>query len=70
MSGSAAPLPPEGGLAMSVADTPDHGSRQMPPPSVRAGVPVSDVDPFSVEFFEDPHRIHGGSCARPGRWSG
>ncbi|NNM71381.1 cytochrome P450 [Enterovirga aerilata] len=22
------------------------------------GVPVSDVDPFSVEFFEDPHRIH------------
>ncbi len=23
------------------------------------GVPVSDVDPFSVEFFEDPHRIHG-----------
>jgi 4-methoxybenzoate monooxygenase (O-demethylating) len=23
-----------------------------------AGVPVSDVDPFSIEFFEDPHRIH------------
>ena len=22
------------------------------------GVPVSDVDPFSIEFFEDPHRIH------------
>jgi len=22
------------------------------------GAPVSDVDPFSVEFFEDPHRIH------------
>ncbi len=22
------------------------------------GVPVSDVDPFSVEFFENPHRIH------------
>jgi cytochrome P450 len=21
-------------------------------------VPVSDVDPFSIEFFEDPHRIH------------
>src|SRR3712207_1162402 len=25
---------------------------------VAAGVPVSDVDPFSVEFFENPHRIH------------
>jgi len=23
-----------------------------------AGVPISDVDPFSVEFFENPHRIH------------
>jgi cytochrome P450 len=23
-----------------------------------AGAPVSDVDPFSIEFFEDPHRIH------------
>src|SRR5262245_53005742 len=23
-----------------------------------AGVPVSDIDPFSIEFFEDPHRIH------------
>lgn len=23
-----------------------------------ASAPVSDVDPFSVEFFEDPHRIH------------
>lgn len=23
-----------------------------------SGVSVSDVDPFSVEFFEDPHRIH------------
>jgi 4-methoxybenzoate monooxygenase (O-demethylating) len=22
------------------------------------GAPVSDVDPFSLEFFEDPHRIH------------
>lgn len=22
------------------------------------GVPTSDVDPFSAEFFEDPHRIH------------
>ena len=21
--------------------------------------PASDVDPFSIEFFEDPHRIHG-----------
>jgi 4-methoxybenzoate monooxygenase (O-demethylating) len=23
-----------------------------------AGVAASDVDPFSIEFFEDPHRIH------------
>ncbi|GJD53466.1 Cytochrome p450 CYP199A2 [Methylobacterium crusticola] len=23
-----------------------------------SGIPVSDVDPFSTEFFEDPHRIH------------
>lgn len=23
-----------------------------------AAIPVSDVDPFSTEFFEDPHRIH------------
>lgn len=23
-----------------------------------AGVPVSDADPYSIEFFEDPHRIH------------
>jgi 4-methoxybenzoate monooxygenase (O-demethylating) len=23
-----------------------------------AGAPVSDVDPFSIEFFEDPHRVH------------
>jgi 4-methoxybenzoate monooxygenase (O-demethylating) len=23
-----------------------------------AGIPVSDIDPFSIEFFEDPHRIH------------
>ena len=23
-----------------------------------AGVPVSGADPFSIEFFEDPHRIH------------
>ena len=22
------------------------------------GIPVLDVDPFSIEFFEDPHRIH------------
>jgi hypothetical protein len=22
------------------------------------GAPVSDADPFSIEFFEDPHRIH------------
>jgi cytochrome P450 len=28
------------------------------PPSAPAGVPISDVDPFSIEFFEDPHRIH------------
>ena len=24
----------------------------------RGGAPVSGIDPFSVEFFEDPHRIH------------
>jgi hypothetical protein len=26
----------------------------------RAGsrAPASDADPFSIEFFEDPHRIH------------
>jgi cytochrome P450 len=29
-----------------------------PPSEAPAGVPVSDVDPFSIEFFEDPHRIH------------
>lgn len=23
------------------------------------GIPISDVDPFSIEFFEDPHCIHG-----------
>jgi 4-methoxybenzoate monooxygenase (O-demethylating) len=23
-----------------------------------AGAPVSDADPFSIDFFEDPHRIH------------
>ncbi len=23
-----------------------------------ADAPFSDADPFSVEFFEDPHRIH------------
>lgn len=32
-------------------------SPQPVPPGVTA--PVSDVDPFSTEFFEDPHRIHG-----------
>jgi cytochrome P450 len=26
--------------------------------SVAAAAPVSDVGPFSIEFFEDPHRIH------------
>ncbi|SDR63736.1 hypothetical protein SAMN05519103_08978 [Rhizobiales bacterium GAS113] len=26
----------------------------MPPP----GIPISDVDPFSIAFFEDPHQIH------------
>ena len=25
---------------------------------VTTDAPVSDVDPFSIEFFEDPHRIH------------
>lgn len=24
----------------------------------RSGAPVSGIDPFSTEFFEDPHRIH------------
>ncbi len=30
--------------------TPEHGAP--------AGVPKLDVDPFSIEFFEDPHPIH------------
>jgi cytochrome P450 len=28
------------------------------PPTSPRGLPTSDVDPFSVEFFENPHRIH------------
>ena len=27
-------------------------------PGPGPGAPTSDVDPFSVEFFENPHRIH------------
>src|SRR4051812_39953213 len=30
----------------------------VPNSTAPAGVPVSDADPFSIEFFEDPHRIH------------
>ena len=30
--------------------TPEHGAP--------AGVPKLDVDPFAIEFFEDPHPIH------------
>src|SRR5437016_9752576 len=26
--------------------------------SAPPGVPISDVDPFSIAFFEDPHHIH------------
>ena len=35
-------------------------SSPVAPPPLRApaGVPVSDIDPFSIEFFEDPHGIH------------
>ena len=31
----------------------------LPNSAAPAGVPVSDADPFSIEFFEDPHRVHG-----------
>jgi hypothetical protein len=34
-----------------------------------AGVPSLDVDPFSNEFFEDPHAIHD-TLRGPGRWYG
>lgn len=40
-------------VAGAMAPPPGTGGSAAP-----AGVPVSDVDPFSVEFFEDPHRIH------------
>ena len=38
-----------------------------------AAIPVSDVDPFSMKFFEDPHRIHDvlretGPVIRLSRW--
>jgi len=41
----------------SIAREPKHEPPDslFPPPP---GVPVSDVDPFAIEFFEDPHRIH------------
>lgn len=26
--------------------------------AIPVGVPVSDADPFSIAFFEDPHRVH------------
>ena len=36
------------------------GEQEPVPPAAfaAAGRPSSDVDPFSIEFFEDPHRIH------------
>jgi cytochrome P450 len=34
------------------------GSVRAPQFEAPAGAPVSDVDPFSIEFFADPHRIH------------
>jgi 4-methoxybenzoate monooxygenase (O-demethylating) len=34
------------------------GAGRTPEFKAPAGAPVSDVDPFSIEFFEDPHRIH------------
>ena len=44
------------------------------PDAGEARVPISDVDPFSVEFFEDPHRIHDvlretGPVIRLSRWN-
>jgi len=40
---------------------PSRGSGPNPGQTVRpapGAAPVSDVDPFSIEFFENPHRIH------------
>ena len=44
------------------------------PDSGGARIPISDVDPFSVEFFENPHRIHDvlretGPVIRLSRWN-
>ena len=46
-------------MTSSVAE-PAVASEPVREPAFQApvGVPVSDVDPFSIEFFEDPHRIH------------
>lgn len=38
-----------GSTSASQEDQARHGGRD---------APVSDVDPFSIEFFEEPHRIH------------
>lgn len=48
------------GSAIAGGTTGEVGQASGPPPIGVAppGVAVSDVDPFSVEFFEDPHRIH------------
>ncbi len=47
---------------MSSADVAFGGARGQPPilagSAGRDGAPASGIDPFSTEFFEDPHRIH------------
>ena len=57
---------------MSIAQAPDHVPGRAPPQRA-GGAPVSDVDPFSIEFFEDPHRVHeelreAGSVVRLSRY--
>lgn len=60
-----------------MAATTAAGSIGQPPTAAGlhpSAAPVSDVDPFSVEFFEDPHRIHevlreAGPVVRLSRWN-
>src|SRR5215210_5429496 len=49
------------GSRMSIANAradASHRSRAETRDEPPSTVPSSDVDPFSIEFFEDPHRIH------------